>query len=72
MNKSEEMKKLKNIDRKKLSIKLSKEKDMLDKNRLAVAARKEDNISIINKSKKKIARILTLLNQSTGEDNAQR
>ncbi len=69
MKTNEELKKLKSLSRDKLLAELKKERLELDKTKLAVSARKEDNFSKVHKSKKRIARIFTILNQSSGETN---
>ncbi len=69
MKTTEEMKKIRNLDPKKLEAELQKEMLELDSLRLAVAAKKEDNTSNISKKRKKIARIQTVLNNPAGETN---
>jgi len=69
MKNTEEMKKLKSLNENMLREELIKEKLELDKLSLAVSARKEDNTSLVNKSRKRVARINTLLAQHIGESN---
>lgn len=67
MKSSQEMKKLNAMGKDKLIKELEKEKINLSNLRLAVAARKEDNIAKIKKSKKRVARILTVLAKESDE-----
>lgn len=70
MKKTEEIKKLRSLDKKALKAELLKQKNEHVLVSLKVGAGKEDNFSQIKKLRKNIARINTILSeQMSGEEN---
>lgn len=63
MKAKEEIKKIKDIDKNKLFAEIEKERASLNSLKLSVSARKEDNTSKVKKSKKYIARMMTMVNE---------